>query len=333
MKKLIVVAAILLLVLTILLLWNNQSTTPKTLMSKPNNPFSSSDEKTQKVKYSIDYLKKKEFLPSQIEIEEEVRSTSGFTSYVVSYSSDNLKQFALMNVPSGEKDKFPVVIVNHGYINPEDYSTTQSYINTSAYFANNGFLVLKPDYRGHDNSETNESPNSRLAYVEDVLYLLASLENLEFADTNNVFMYGHSMGGDITLRIIETTDMVKAASLWAPVAQEFPESMLYFIRRNRTPERIKEIEEEIYGNYKEEDFELLTPLNYLDYIEAGVVVHHGTNDQSVPYSWSENLVTLLRKSDKSVEFYTYEGDNHDIANNFSRALSRDVGFFKDNIDN
>lgn len=328
-KKVLLISIAILSVLAVFSFASKDgSMNPMSIPRESNEEQTMASEGNLPVRHSIDYLRQKEFAPSEIEIVREVRETSGFTSYVVSYDSGDLKQYALMNVPSDGQEKYPVVIVNHGYIAPEIYSTTDSYINTSAFYANNGFLVLKPDYRGHDESETDNAPNRRLAYVEDVMYLLTSLESLEFADTDNVFMYGHSMGGDITLKVIEATDQIKGASLWAPVAQQFPESILYFIRRNRTPERIEEIENEIFSNIDSADYEKISPLNYIHYIDTDVILHHGTNDESVPYEWSENLVKLFDEAGKEIEFYTYPGDNHDIAGNFSRALAIDVEFFK-----
>jgi dipeptidyl aminopeptidase/acylaminoacyl peptidase len=283
------------------------------------------------VKYSLDYLREKQFGPSPITTEQTVRETAGFTSFTISYQADGLTQYALMNVPNQGKEKYPVVIVNHGYIPPDQYSTTQSYINTSAFYANNGFLVVKPDYRGHNNSQTNNQPNSRLAYAVDVLTLLNSLENIDQADTDNVFMYGHSMGGDITLRILESSNKIKAASLWAPVARSFPESILFFIRKNRDADRIREFEKEIFDNYTESEFAALNPLNYLDRVDTPVIVHHGSADQSVPYQWSVDLVEKLNQAGKPVEFFTYQNDNHDIAGNFTTALNRDVAFFRSNL--
>src|SRR3989344_859362 len=179
---------------------------------------------------------------SKIEIERRVRETGGFISYVVSFESDGLKQYALMNMPKGDMpgSGWPIVVVNHGYIDPEAYSVENSYINTSAYFANAGFLVIKPDYRGHDNSKGEAgSLTARISYGVDVLNLVAGIRKLPEADPDHIYMYGHSMGGDVTLRVLEVCPTcVKAASLWAPAVRDFPESYMYFARRNAdTPQR------------------------------------------------------------------------------------------------
>src|SRR3989344_3964251 len=79
--------------------------------------------------YTIEGMKARTY-DSEIVRENRVRETSGFTSYKISFESDRLKQYALMNVPKGASPEggWPVVVVNHGYIEPLVYSTENSYM-------------------------------------------------------------------------------------------------------------------------------------------------------------------------------------------------------------
>lgn len=305
----------------------------KPLPSLPNPPESSTISESLP-QYSIRSFREKVFAPSTIQTERLVRETTSFRSYVVSFVSDNLKQYALMNVPtqSAPQDGFPVVIVNHGYIDPDVYSTENSYINTSAYFAQNGFLVVKPDYRGHDQSEGEARKFfSRMDYALDVSTLLASLTTLPLANENKIFMYGHSMGGDVTLRLMEISDRITAATLWAPAVTDFPESHLYFTRKNR-PEDLSRSRNEFESILKPDEYDAVSIIENVSLVNAPLLIHHGTRDESVPFSWGENLYSKLKAADKQVVFYSYQGDNHDIANNFTSALSRDVAFFRSFLD-
>jgi len=287
-------------------------------------------ESTRVNQYSIQALRDRKYNGGEIEIVRKVRETGRFVSYEVTYDSDGLKQYALMNVPNGNKPAtgWPVVIVNHGHIDPDVYSTENSYINTSAYFANAGFLVVKPDYRGHDKSEgTAEGIRSRVSYAVDVLNLLASLGSIEGADTALVFMYGHSMGGDVTLRVTEVTDKVKAASLWAPAVTDWPEAVLYFTRRNRS-ERLPTLEAQLEENFRREEYEAVSSFANTGLVKTPMNIQHSTTDESVPFSWGEKLRDKLLGNGVSVNYYAYPGDNHDIARNWATALARDVEFFR-----
>ena len=78
----------------------------------------------------------------------------------------------------------------------------------------------------------------------------------------------------------------------------------------------------------EKDYEQVSVLNNVAYVNKPLLIHHGTADESVPYEWGVKLNERLEEEGKLVTLYTYERDNHDIAANFSRALGRDVEFFR-----
>ena len=56
-------------------------------------------------------------------------------------------------------------------------------------------------------------------------------------------------------------------------------------------------------------------------------LHHSTTDEEVPLEFSETLFYQMLDVNKYVEFYKYEGDNHNISNNFSTAMQRSIEFF------
>ncbi len=287
--------------------------------------------------YLIQSMKSRTY-DSQIKTENRIRQTGGFTSYKVSYSSDGLKQFALMNVPHGNPPEsgWPVVIVNHGHIEPSIYSTENSYINTSAYYANAGFLVLKPDYRGHADSQGDaEGLVSRINYAVDVLNLIAAVAKLDNADPGKIFMYGHSMGGDVSLRVMEICGTcIRAASLWAPAVADWPESFLYFSHRNtRSPDARRAARharrlQELQDMFTPDQYDQVSTFANVQSVQVPVIIHHATADQSVPYEWGQNLSQKFSQNNISHQFYSYPGDNHDIAANWSTALNRDIDLFK-----
>lgn len=280
---------------------------------------------------TIEGLRQRSYPGGQIRIERELRNQGSFASYIVSYPSDGLKIFALMNIPNGKKPDpgFSVVIINHGYINPEVYSTTDSYKNIADFYSANGFLVLKPDYRGHGQSEVDKrDPLARLRYSIDILNLISSISSIKEADKDRIFMYGHSMGGDLTLRVLEVTDKVKAATLWAPAVTSFPENVLYFIRRYR-PEQLQIFERAIKKNFGREDFSKLSTLDNLGFIKTPIVIHHGTLDDRVPFDWSIELDKRLKEVGNEHTFYQYDEEDHNFTKGFwQQAARRDLELFE-----
>lgn len=295
---------------------------------------SGSVQKKQENRYTIAGMRQRTF-DSRILDKRQVRETSGFTSYVVSFVSEGYRQYALVNMPKGNVPDggWPVVVVNHGYIDPKVYSTENSYINTSAYFANAGFAVFKPDYRGHNKSEgDSDHLVSRMGYAEDVLNLLAAIKKQPEINTERIYMYGHSMGGDVTLRVLEVCGKcVAAATLWAPAVTVWPDSVLHFLKNSngdpKREERAERFMRELQEVFTEEDNIKVSTFENLRLIEVPINIHHGTADDSVPYGWGEALAAKLKELHRENYFYTYKADNHDIAQNWSTALRRDVELF------
>jgi len=67
--------------------------------------------------------------------------------------------------------------------------------------------------------------------------------------------------------------------------------------------------------------------SYLKDISGPLQLHHSTTDEEVPVEFSETLFYQMLNANKYVEFYKYEGDNHNISNNFSTAMQRSIEFF------
>lgn len=298
---------------------------------------------------SIEFMRRQSYPGSDIVIEETLAPGANYDRYVVSYQSAGLKIYGLLTVPWGDRPEtgrpesgWPVIVFNHGHIPPDQYRTTERYVAYQDAFSRSGYIVLKPDYRGHGNSEGDASGGSRgSGYTIDVLNAVASLQRYPGADPERVGMWGHSMGGGITLRAMAVSDDVKAGVIWAGTVATYEE---IFEDRPRwvggrsegtpgpdgTPDPWRAREGLFaYGTFDEnpEFWAAIDPVSYLSDLPGPVQLHHATGDQSVPVEWSENLYTRLQEAGQNAELYVYEGDNHNISANFGTAAQRSVAFF------
>jgi len=47
--------------------------------------------------------------------------------------------------------------------------------------------------------------------------LLSALQGLDDADLENVFMWGHSLGSEVSLRTLLVNESIRGATLWLPL--------------------------------------------------------------------------------------------------------------------
>ena len=294
---------------------------------------------------SIEYMRKQEYPGSNIVIEQTLPSGTNYDRYITSYKSDGLKIFALLTVPQGIKPKngWPVIIFNHGYIPPEQYRTTEKYIAYTDAFSRNGYIVFKSDYRGHGNSEGKpEGAYYSPAYTIDILNAVSSIKKYPGADPQRIGMWGHSMGGTITLRTMVTTPDIKVGVIWAGVVASYEDlannwrhpdlNSRAFVpsereQAARRPGRQSFIDK--YGSFEQNPsfWQLISHISFVKDISGPIQLHHGTEDEEVPLLFSQKLDEAMKRARKQTELFTYVGDDHNLANNLSIALQRSVDFF------
>ncbi len=300
---------------------------------------------------SIDELRAEERNVSLVLVGE-IDGGPGFDAFLYSYKSAGLKIHAMVAMPHTLKPEngYPVLVANHGH-HPEplkygitadgkDWRPGDYYRRIPELFAAQGFMVVMPDYRGHNNSEGYEFTEGMLEssyYTEDVLNLLAGLDSLDGSDLDNIFMWGHSMGGEVTLRSLLATDRVKGASMWSSVGGDIWDQSYYYSRyedptafdSSETPKSVIErLRGRIAALDSAFDSRSSEPLLHLDHIETPLIIQHAVGDRGAAYKWSEQLAKELYMRGKTYEFFTYPGSDHLFAGEMmEQAAERDVQFF------
>jgi len=246
----------------------------------------------------------------ELRIEETLAENSYFTRYLVSYPSDGLSIFGFMNVPKGE-DSFPVVIASHGYIEPEVYNTLDYTTGYADALARSGYLVIHPNLRGYRPSD--DGPNLfRVGMAIDVLNLIALVKSqggqhgaLQLANPERIGLWGHSMGGGVSTRVMVVNPGVRAVVLYGAMSGD----------EQKNYERIFNVFSEGLRGQEElsapaEAFLRISPVYFLDQVQAAVSIHHGTGDTEVPPEWSLDLCERLQALAKDVECFSYPGQPH-----------------------
>jgi len=217
--------------------------------------------------------------------------------------------------------------VLHGYIPPEQYSTLAYTTRYADALARAGYVALHPNLRNFPPSD-EALDRFRVGSAIDALNLVGLVRQhggqpgpLEQADAERIGMWGHSMGGGITIRAITVDAGIKAAVLYG--------SMNADERTNYEQRRVWS-----GGSHIEElavpdaDLARISPATYLDRIVAPVSIHHSEDDGTVPVEWSEELCARLEELGKEVECFFYSGVPHTFNGPLDRTfMERYVAFF------
>jgi dipeptidyl aminopeptidase/acylaminoacyl peptidase len=259
--------------------------------------------------WSNAYLRSRTYGGGQIEFVEVMEQTLYFTRYLIRYPSDGLNIYGFANIPNDD-EVHPVVIALHGYIDPAVYNTIDYTTLYADALASAGYVVLHPNLRGYQPSDDGENL-FRVGMAIDVLNLIALIQSqsggtdpLKNADPNAIGLWGHSMGGGITTRVITVSDDVKAAVLYAAMTGDEQTNYNAIREWSGQTRGLEEL------NVPPEALVNISSMYFFGNITAAVSIHHGTADALVPMQWSEATCAQLQSLGRLVECLYYENMPH-----------------------
>lgn len=314
-------------------------------LARPNTLVTNPIEVVQKekplAKYAYSALRKAVFEGSEITVGESAKKSEQYASYLFSFTVQGKRVSGLMNVPT-KSGNYPVILMVRGYVPKETYEPGAGTSHGGEVFAQNGFITLAPDFFGYGSSD-----NPPISSIEDrfltyltMLELVHSLPNLNTAleskqitarfDGTHIGVWGHSNGGQIALSLLEISGGTYPTVLWAPVTKPFPYSILYYT--DDIEDHGKALRKVIAEFEKDYDAEKFSLTNYLDWIQAPIQVHQGGADEAVPEQWSDVFVDTLKAKDKSVEYYTYPGEDHNFTQgSWNTVMQRTMEFYREQL--
>lgn len=313
--------------------------------------------------YTIDGLRGHEFQSGKIRIRSRLDENDRYTSYLIDYPSDGLTVSGVMQIPAGE-GPFPVIVLNHGFFNRGVYNSGDGTDRASAFLAEHGYITLASDYRSWGDSDIGHS----LFYsglVTDVINLLNAIPSIPQADPERVGMWGHSMGGGVTMKVLtivggrdaSVATTIKAAVLYSTVSADDAdiiarwglgcfgniaagEQIVGCNSSDIIPETLPLNLQDAY-RFAASDAETLkriAPFHHLDDVTVPIQIHYGTEDgkfiSGTPPQWSVKLTQALRDSGKDAELLQYEGEGHSfIGQPWFDFMTRTLRFFDKYVKN
>jgi dipeptidyl aminopeptidase/acylaminoacyl peptidase len=305
--------------------------------------------------YTIDGLREHDFQSGNIHILSLLSENDKFTSYLIDYPSDGLTITGVMQIPVG-KGPFPVILMNHGFFSRSVYRSGDGTDRAAAFLAEHGYITLASDYRSWGASDVGNS-FFYSGLVIDVINLINAIPSIKAADPQRIGMWGHSMGGGVTMKALSIDSRIKAAVLYSSVSADFAdiierwgpgclgdiaqgELIVGCNSSDVIPEDLpRDMRDAYFFAASDADtLSKISPFYHLDSVNIPVQIHYGTEDgkylSGTPPQWSMKLTQGLRDAGKQAELYQYEGEGHSfIGQPWFDFMGRTLRFFDKHVKN
>ena len=305
--------------------------------------------------YTIKGLREHDYQSGEINVGDVIAETDLYTRYTIDYPSDGLTITGIMQVPKVGEEPYPVIVMNHGFFSRAVYASGDGTDRAAEFLNRYGYLTLSSDYRSWGGSDIGYS----LFYsglVIDVVNLLNAIPSIPQADPERIGMWGHSMGGGATLKVLtidpaQHPGRIKAAVLYSTVSADDADIIDRWgpgcIGNIAEGERLYgcnssdilplELPPGLIQAYKEaaQNPDLLrqvAALYHLDEVSAPVQISYGTQDGQVfsgtPPEWSQKAYQGFIDAGKQAELFAYEGEGHSfLADQWFAFMERSAKFF------
>ena len=225
-------------------------------------------------------------------------------SYISYPSSDGQTIYAYVHTPKGN-GPHPLVVMPHGGPFVEERILFDEW---PQFFANNGYMVIQPQYRGsygygidfHKKAFIDGGEGGK-KMQDDLDYGAKHLIEKGLVDKDNVYMFGWSYGGYTSLiASMNKEKLYKCVVAGAAVADLVQQYNYYGSRLDGA----QKVRQEAYSK------DSVNPIDHIDEIKVPLLIIHGDNDQRVPIKHAYKFVDELNKKDIKHEFIILEGADH-----------------------
>jgi len=224
----------------------------------------------------------------------------------MTYLSDGLNINGYIARPK-DKGQYPTLIWNRGGFGDRgalDHLTAYLILASTAAW---GYTVLGTQYRGNMGSEGDDEAWGG-EDLTDSLNLIKAAENIPECDMNRMAIEGASRGGMVTYRALKEKNIFKCAIVHAGVSnlvalQDTHPNIKKSIQRRFSDLNTNELQRklvELSAVYFADKLPKVTP----------VLIMHGTADNVIPISQSEELVSKFEEYGIPHKYVRIDGGTH-----------------------
>lgn len=263
-----------------------------------------------------------------------VRAEDMVEPYLVHYPSKDGKWTisAFVYVPYNlpRNGEHPVIVFVHGGPTAQTMNTFNRFVQ---YMANQGYLVIAPNYRG-STGYGKEFQQANLfdmggGDLQDVLAAADWIKQTGYVDPKKVILMGGSYGGYLTMM-----GVTKAPDMWAAGVPIVPFVNWFTEIQNEDPV-LQQSDLATMGDPVRNKtlYEDRSPINFVNQIKAPLYLLAGGNDPRCPHSEAQQVVDAIKKRGGVVEYKVYGNEGHGFARveNQIDAYKRVTDFVKAHV--
>ncbi len=224
----------------------------------------------------------------------------------------------------------PAIVYVHG--GPAS-QTVNSFNRLIQYMANQGYIVVAPNYRG-STGYGKDFQHANLfdmggGDLQDVLAAADWIKQTGYVDPKKLILMGGSYGGYLTMM-----GVTKAPDVWAAGVPIVP-FVNWFTEIEHEDPVLQQSDIATMGDPKTNKalFEDRSPIFFVDKIKAPLFILAGGNDPRCPEEESQQVVDAVKKNGGKAELKVYKNEGHGFAKveNLIDAYRRATGFLKDTV--
>lgn len=240
-----------------------------------------------------------------------VRAENMVEPYLVHYPSKDGKWTisAFVYVPYNlpRNGEHPAIVYVHGGPTAQTMNSFNRFVQ---YMANQGYLVIAPNYRG-STGYGKEFQQANLfdmggGDLQDVLAAADWIKQTGYVDPKKLILMGGSYGGYLTMM-----GVTKAPELWAAGIPIVPFVNWFTEIQNEDPV-LQQSDLATMGDLVQNKarYEDRSPINFVNQIKAPLYLLAGGNDPRCPKTESQQVVDAVKKRGGVAEFKIYENEGH-----------------------
>jgi dipeptidyl aminopeptidase/acylaminoacyl peptidase len=250
-------------------------------------------------------------------------------SQIVHYKSfDGTTISALLWVPFNldRNGKNAGIVLPHGGPTGQ---TVDSFNRSVIALVSRGYTVIAPNVRGSTGyGMTFQHMNYQDlggGDLQDEVYAAKFLAATGYVDAKRIGITGGSYGGYMTLMAVG-----KTPDVWAAGVEQYGIVDWYTMLQHEDP-RLQEYEKSLLGDPVKDRtvYENASPIKFLSHTTAPLLVLQGENDIRVPKEEAEQVVSILKGANKTVDAHIYPGEGHGFAKRENQidAIRRTIAWF------